>query len=65
MGGDGYDTPLLVQIAGQGAENVYFTTHSLMDAQLGSEPVKGFMKRTRRSTRRRRRMRLRGWGTTR
>ena len=44
MGGDGYDTPLLVQIAGQGAENVYFTTHSLMDAQLGSEPVKGFMK---------------------
>ena len=44
MGGDGYDTPLLVQIAGKGAEKVYFTTHSLMDAQLGNDAVKKFMK---------------------
>lgn len=43
VGGDGYDTPLLVQIAGKGAENVYFTTHSLMDPQLGTDPVKKFM----------------------
>jgi len=43
VGGDGYDTPLLVQIAGAGAENVYFTTHSLMDPQLGTDPVKKFM----------------------
>ncbi|MEI7989873.1 MAG: ABC transporter substrate-binding protein [Chloroflexota bacterium] len=43
MGGDGYDTPLLVQIAGKGAENVYFSTHSLMDAQIGTDPVKKFI----------------------
>jgi branched-chain amino acid transport system substrate-binding protein len=43
MGGDGYDTPLLVQIAGAGAEGVYFTTHSLMDASLGTDAVKKFM----------------------
>jgi branched-chain amino acid transport system substrate-binding protein len=43
VGGDGYDTPLLVEIAGPGAENVYFTTHSLMDAQLGTDAVKKFM----------------------
>jgi branched-chain amino acid transport system substrate-binding protein len=43
MGGDGYDTPLLVQIAGAGAENVYFTTHSLMDPELGTEAVKKFI----------------------
>ena len=43
MGGDGYDTPLLVQIAGDRAENVYFTTHSLMDATLGTDAVKKFI----------------------
>ena len=43
MGGDGYDTPLLVQVAGKGAENVYFTTHSLMDAKLGTDAVKKFI----------------------
>ncbi len=43
FGGDGYDTPLLVQIAGKGAENTYFTTHSLMDATLGSDAVKKFI----------------------
>ncbi|MCL4466940.1 MAG: ABC transporter substrate-binding protein [Chloroflexi bacterium] len=40
FGGDGYDTPLLVQIAGKGADNTYFTTHSLMDASLGTDAVK-------------------------
>jgi branched-chain amino acid transport system substrate-binding protein len=43
MGGDGYDTPLLIQIAGKGAENVYFTTHSLMDPQQGTDAVKKFI----------------------
>ncbi len=43
VGGDGYDTPLLVQIAGPGAENVYFTTHSLMDPELGTDAVKKFI----------------------
>jgi branched-chain amino acid transport system substrate-binding protein len=43
MGGDGYDTPLLVQVAGAGAENVYFTTHSLMDASRGTDAVKKFI----------------------
>jgi branched-chain amino acid transport system substrate-binding protein len=43
MGGDGYDTPLLVQVAGKGAENVYFTTHSLMDPKLGTDAVKKFI----------------------
>jgi branched-chain amino acid transport system substrate-binding protein len=43
VGGDGYDTPLLVEIAGPGAENTYFTTHSLMDAQLGTDAVKKFI----------------------
>lgn len=43
MGGDGYDTPLLVQVGGAGAEGVYFTTHSLMDASLGTDAVKSFI----------------------
>jgi branched-chain amino acid transport system substrate-binding protein len=43
VGGDGYDTPLLVQIAGKGADNTYFTTHSLIDAELGTDAVKKFI----------------------
>jgi branched-chain amino acid transport system substrate-binding protein len=43
MGGDGYDTPLLAEVAGAGSENVYFTTHSLMDAELGTDAVKKFI----------------------
>jgi branched-chain amino acid transport system substrate-binding protein len=31
VGGDGYDTPLLVQTAGAAANDVYFTTHTLFD----------------------------------
>lgn len=30
IGGDGYDTPLLVQVAGPASDKVYFTTHALM-----------------------------------
>lgn len=43
VGGDGYDTPLLVQVAGAAADNVYFTTHALMDPDNGSPAVKKFM----------------------
>lgn len=43
VGGDGYDTPLLIEIAGPASENVYFSTHSLMDAELGTDSVKKFI----------------------
>ena len=43
FGGDSYDTPRLVQIAGKGAENTYFTTHALMDATMGTDAVKKFI----------------------
>lgn len=43
FGGDGYDTPLLMQIAGKGANNVYYTTHSLMDKAAGSPEVQKFI----------------------
>ena len=43
IGGDGYDTPLLVQVGGASANNVYFTTHALMDEKSGSAAVKKFI----------------------
>jgi branched-chain amino acid transport system substrate-binding protein len=43
MGGDGYDTPLLLEVGGEAAENTFFTTHALMDAEGGSDAVKKFM----------------------
>jgi branched-chain amino acid transport system substrate-binding protein len=39
----GNPAPLLVQVAGAGSENVYFTTHSLMDPSLGTDAVKKFI----------------------
>ncbi|MBS1182752.1 MAG: extracellular ligand-binding receptor [Proteobacteria bacterium] len=30
VGGDGYDTPLLLEVAGAAANNVYYTTHSFI-----------------------------------
>jgi branched-chain amino acid transport system substrate-binding protein len=44
IGGDGYDGPELVGVGGSGAENVYFSTHSLMDAKGGSALMKAFIK---------------------
>ncbi len=41
VGGDGYDTPLLVQVGGKGANNVYFSTHAYM-AEDSTAPVKKF-----------------------
>ncbi len=43
IGGDGYDTPDVVSVAGPAAENVYFTTHALMDAQGGTDGIKKFI----------------------
>jgi branched-chain amino acid transport system substrate-binding protein len=43
VGGDGYDTPDLVSVAGTAANNVFFTTHALMDATAGTDGIKKFM----------------------
>ena len=43
IGGDGYDTPDLVSVAGSAAENVFFTTHALMDKDGGTEGIKKFI----------------------
>ncbi|MBX3083341.1 MAG: ABC transporter substrate-binding protein [Anaerolineae bacterium] len=43
IGGDGYDTPDLVSVAGAASENVYFTTHALMDKELGTDGIKKFI----------------------
>jgi len=43
LGGDGYDTPLLLTVGGSAANNVYFTTHALMDEKIGSSDVKRFI----------------------
>lgn len=43
VGGDGYDTPDLLTVAGAAANDVYFTTHALMDAAGGTDAIKGFI----------------------
>ncbi|TME13473.1 MAG: hypothetical protein E6I65_00950 [Chloroflexi bacterium] len=43
VGGDGYDTPDLLTVAGAAADNVFFTTHALMDATGGTDAIKKFM----------------------
>ncbi len=43
VGGDGYDTPDLISVAGDAANNVFFTTHALMDATGGTDGIKKFM----------------------
>lgn len=43
VGGDGYDTPDLVKVAGDTSENVYFTTHALMDKDNGTDGIKKFI----------------------
>lgn len=42
VGGDGYDTPLLLQLGGEGAHDVYFTTHASLSNP--SEKVQNFVK---------------------
>jgi branched-chain amino acid transport system substrate-binding protein len=43
VGGDGYDAPDLVKVAGAAANNVFFTTHALMDATNGTDGIKKFI----------------------
>ena len=43
VGGDGYDTPDLVKVAGSAADNVFFTTHALIDASGGTDGIKKFI----------------------
>ncbi len=43
VGGDGYDTPDLVTTAGAAADNVFFSTHALMDATNGTDGIKTFI----------------------
>jgi branched-chain amino acid transport system substrate-binding protein len=43
VGGDGYDTPDLVNVAGAAANDVYFTTHALMDKDNGTDGIKKFI----------------------
>jgi branched-chain amino acid transport system substrate-binding protein len=41
VGGDGYDTPLLLSVGGAAADNVYFTTHAYMEED-GTAAIKTF-----------------------
>ena len=43
VGGDGYDTPLLLEIAGAAANDVYFTTHTLFDRAQATPRQKRFI----------------------
>jgi branched-chain amino acid transport system substrate-binding protein len=43
VGGDGYDTPDLVKVAGAAADNTFFTTHALIDATGGTAGIKKFI----------------------
>jgi branched-chain amino acid transport system substrate-binding protein len=43
VGGDGYDTPDLVKVAGAAANNVFFSTHALIDATNGTDGIKKFI----------------------
>lgn len=43
VGGDGYDTPDILSVAGEAANNVWFTTHALIDKDGGTEPIKKFI----------------------
>jgi branched-chain amino acid transport system substrate-binding protein len=43
MGGDSYDTPLLLSTSGEAANNVYYTTHVLLNEATGNARVKEFI----------------------
>ena len=43
VGGDGYDTPEILNLEGNASDNVYFSTHALMDPNSGDEGVKKFI----------------------
>ena len=43
IGGDGYDTPLLLSVGGKAANDVYYSTHAYM-AEDGTPPIVKFFK---------------------
>ena len=43
VGGDGYDTPDILSVAGPAANGVWFSTHALMDSTGGTEGIKKFI----------------------
>jgi branched-chain amino acid transport system substrate-binding protein len=43
VGGDGYDTPDILSVAGDAANGVWFSTHALIDATGGTEGIKKFI----------------------
>lgn len=43
IGGDGYDTPDLIGEAGNASDNVFFTTHALMDEVKSTEGIRRFI----------------------
>ena len=60
VGGDGYDAPDLVQVAGAASDNVFFTTHALMDPDGRHGRHQGVHQRLHRRVRPRSRERVRG-----
>ncbi|MFB3765219.1 MAG: ABC transporter substrate-binding protein [Methanotrichaceae archaeon] len=43
IGGDGYDIPEITSIGGKTADNIFFSTHALMDNKTGSESIRTFI----------------------
>lgn len=43
VGGDGYDTPEILKLRGNASDNVFFSTHALMDPNSGDERVREFI----------------------
>lgn len=43
VGGDGYDTPDILSVAGPAANGVWFSTHALMDKSGGTDGIKKFI----------------------
>jgi branched-chain amino acid transport system substrate-binding protein len=42
VGGDGYDTPLLIQVGGSAANDVYYSTHAFMASDGATDAIKKF-----------------------
>jgi branched-chain amino acid transport system substrate-binding protein len=42
VGGDGYDTPLLIQVGGSGANDTYYSTHAYMATEGSTDAIKKF-----------------------
>lgn len=43
VGGDGYDIPGITSIDGNATNNIFFSTHALMDNKTGSEDIRAFI----------------------